>query len=259
MANKHEGLSVITGASSGIGAALALELAGPGQSLVLFGRDESRLEQVAQQCTAKGAHCFSYAVDITDRTAMARAMDEVRRQGKIHTFIANAGVLGGRPEDGLIEDAQTAHRVIDTNLTAAIDTLHMVLPGMIERGSGRILMVASIAAIAPLPDAPAYSASKAGLLSYGLALRDALLGTGIMVCVTCPGYVRTRMTDIHLGWRPGEISAQDAARKMVRAMERGKGLSGFPFSMYWAARIGCLVPAWLRRRIMNSYRFHVAD
>lgn len=259
MTREARKLTVITGASSGIGAALALELAAKGHDLVLFGRNEIRLQQTAQQCATKGAYCLVHGVDITDRPAMARVMDEIRAHGTIEIFVANAGILGGRPENGIVEDAQTAHSVLDTNLTAAIDALHLVLPGMIERGSGRILMVASIAALAPLADAPAYSASKAGLLSYGLALNDALTGTGVSVSVTCPGYVRTGMSDIHLGWRPGEISAQDAARKMVLSMERQRGLSGFPFSMYWLARLGCLAPSWLQRRIMKSYRFHVRD
>lgn len=248
-------LTVITGASSGIGAALARRLARPGARLALIGRNAERLDGVAQDCRAKGAHCVTGALDVCDRPALKAFLD--RLDGPVGLFIANAGILDGRHEGETVESGAAAHRVLDTNLLAAVDALHMVLPAMRARRQGRLLLIASLAAFAPLPDAPAYSAAKAGLLSYGLALREALRGEGISVCVACPGYVTSAMSAQHLGHRPGEITAEDAAARILSALERDTAVSGFPFTLYWSSRLSLLVPAFIRRLGMKGLRFRV--
>ncbi len=196
-------------------------------------------------------------MDLRDRAALAAFLADVERLGPIHMFISNAGILDGRRDGAPVEGGAAAHRVLDINLLAAIDAVHLVLPAMQARRHGRLLFIASLAAFAPLPDAPAYSAAKAGLLSYGLALREALRGHGIAVCVACPGYVTTGMSDQHLGHRPGEISADDAAARILRALDRDRAISGFPFGLYWVSRLSLLAPAWIRRLGMRGLRFHV--
>jgi short-subunit dehydrogenase len=117
--------------------------------------------------------------------------------------------------------------------------------------------VASLASLVPLPDAPAYSASKAGLLSYGLALRDAVAAEGIRVVVACPGFVATSMSNQHLGPRPGEISAEQAAHHILDGLQRNKPMIGFPFIPFWLSRLSLLVPETIRRRGVKDTRFSV--
>ncbi|MGD9883750.1 MAG: SDR family NAD(P)-dependent oxidoreductase [Reyranella sp.] len=247
----------ITGASSGIGAALARRLAGPGSSLALIGRDAVRLERVAGECRSRGASCRVGRFDVRDTGPLSSFLDSFDREQPIDTFISNAGILDGRHANQVVEGGDAARRVLEINLLAAVDAVNAVLPGMRRRGRGGIVLVASLAALVPLPDAPAYSASKAGLLSYGLALRDALVGENIKVVVACPGYVSTAMADVHIGSRPGEISADAAAALILRGLGRDQPVIGFPTGPFWVTRFSLLVPEFLRRRGMSGPRFHV--
>ena len=248
---------VITGASSGIGAALARSLAAPGRTLALLGRNTERLEAVASACHAKGATCRIASLDVTDTDRLSTFLEGVERDSSIDLVIANAGLLDGRTADETVERGSVARRVLETNLLATVDIVHLVLPAMQRRGRGSIVLVASLAALVPLPDAPAYSASKAGLLSYGLALRDAVAAAGIRVVVACPGFVATAMAGRHLGPRPGEISADDAAEKILAGLGRNRAMIGFPLVPFWLSRLSLLVPEAIRRRGMRNTRFHV--
>lgn len=248
---------VITGASSGIGAALARTLAMPGRTLTLLGRDTGRLESVATACRAKGATCRIWSLDLLDTARLSTIVDEVGREAPIDLLIANAGILDGRSADDTVESGSAARRVLETNLLATVDLVHLVLPAMRRHGRGSIVLVSSLASLVPLPDAPAYSASKAGLLSYGLALRDAVAAEGIRVVVACPGFVATAMGDRHLGPRPGEISAEDAAERIMAGLQRNKAMIGFPLVPFWLSRLSLLVPEAIRRRGMRDTRFHV--
>ena len=244
----------ITGASSGIGAALARQLAASDSDLALIGRDAARLEAVAVDCRTRGAACRTAALDVRDNAALAAFVGN----SPIDLLILNAGILDGRHAGQTVEDGETAHRVLQTNLIAAIDALHLVLPGMRSRRSGEIVLVSSLAALVPLTDAPAYSASKAGLLFYGLALREAVAADGIKVVVACPGYVATAMADIHIGARPGEIAAEDAAARILEGLRRNRATIGFPFVPFWLTRLCLLMPEALRRRLERGTRFHVS-
>lgn len=248
---------LITGASSGIGAALAQRLASPGRQLALLGRNSERLEAVASTCRAQGATCRTATIDIQDRQALAGFVRETNERSAIDLLIANAGILDGRHGSQTIEDGAVARRVLETNLLAALDVVHLVLPGMQARREGAIVLVASLASFVPLPDAPAYSASKAGLLSYGIALRDAVFREGVRVSVACPGFVATAMARVHAGPRPGEISAGKAAAIIIRGIEKNTGIIGFPLTPFWLSRLTLLVPEWVRRRGMRATRFHV--
>jgi short-subunit dehydrogenase len=248
---------VITGASSGIGAALARSLAAPGRTLALLGRNTERLDAAAAACRAKGATCRIATLDVSDISGISSFIDEIGREAPIDLLIANAGILDGRAADETVERGGVARRVLETNLLATVDIVHLVLPAMQRNRHGSIVLVASLASLVPLPDAPAYSASKAGLLSYGLALRDAVAAEGIQVVVACPGFVATAMADKHLGPRPGEISADDAAARILTGLRRNKGMIGFPLMPFWLSRLSLLVPEAIRRRGMKDTRFHV--
>jgi short-subunit dehydrogenase len=253
---KGEGrTALVTGASSGIGAEIARQLAGDGWHLVLVGRDIARLTAVAKDCASlNNGHAQPVALDIRDEAAFGALVAEMR---VIDLFVSNAGILDGRREGEALETAQVAREVMDINLLSAVASLHCVLQAMRARGKGNIVLVASLAAYTPLADAPAYSASKSGLLAYGLAVREALRDEGISMTVACPGYVATPMGSIHRGRRPGEISAQTAARKILKAALSGRATVGFPTPLYEMARMSSLMPAWLTRMFTARLRFHV--
>lgn len=247
----------ITGASSGIGAAIATAIARPGRVLRLIGRDAGRLETVAGACRALGADCLGTSLDVREPAAAAflQALD---LEHPVDLLVLNAGILDGRHAGESVEDGPTARSVLEINLLAALANLHAVLPGMRRRRRGTILIVASLAAFVPLADAPAYSASKAALVSYGLALREALQDDGIKVVVACPGFVATAMTRAHIGHRPGEITAEAAALTILDGLRRNTALVGFPRSAFWLSRLALFAPEWFRYRRMKATRFHVA-
>jgi short-subunit dehydrogenase len=248
---------VITGASSGIGAAFAKALAAPGRTLALLGRDTARLEQVATDCRGKGAACKIASIDVLDRDAMAAFFDAFERVHGIDLLVSNAGIMLGRPRNDAVESRQDAAALLRTNVMAAIDAVHLALPGMQRRGRGEIVLMGSLAGLSPLPDAPAYSASKAALLSYGLALREAVRTEGITVVVACPGYVATPLLARHRGARPGEVSPEAAVAHILRGLDRNRGMIGFPFWLFWLSRVALLSPEPLRRLVMRCFRFHM--
>ncbi len=248
---------VITGASSGIGAALARFYARPGVTIGLIGRDPARLSAVAAEITALGAVVQEGLLDLRDRPALTEFLTDFDAAHPIDLLMANAGVLDGRRADGTIEDADAARRVIEINLLGAIDTLHAVLPGMRRRDRGHIVLISSLAALSPVTDAPAYSASKAGMLSYGRALRAALVDEKVRVSVACPGYVTSAMTDSHIGNHPGKISAEAAARLIAAGIARNKPVIGFPRPLYMLSLITPFVPEAINRIATRGIRFHV--
>jgi short-subunit dehydrogenase len=189
---------------------------------------------------------------------MTALLGEFDAAHPIDLLVANAGILDGRHADQVVEDRQAAREVLETNLLATIDVIHAVLGGMLERRAGDIVLVSSLAAFAPLADAPAYSASKAGLVSYGLGLRDAVASEGIRVTVACPGFVSTNMAGTHIGPRPEEMSADDAAIRILDGWARNKAVIGFPTVPYWFTRLCLLLPESIRRSGLGKTRFHVA-
>jgi short-subunit dehydrogenase len=249
---------VITGASSGIGAALARHYAAPGVVIGVVGRDVTRLSAVAAEIAASGASAVQGVFDLRDRVALAAFLNSFEAVHPIDLLIANAGVLDGRRAEGEIETADMARAVIEINLLGALDTVHGVLGFMRARRRGSIVMVASLAALSPLPDAPAYSASKAGLLSYGRALRIAAAADGVGVSVVCPGYVTSRMTQTHIGEHPMEIDAEKAARLIAAGVARGKAVIGFPLPLYVVSLLSVLFPEFVVKLATRGIRFHVA-
>jgi short-subunit dehydrogenase len=248
---------VISGASSGIGAALALRYAREGCRLGLLGRSEQRLAEVAEACKALGATAETARIDIRDRAAMAAWLGAFDGRSPIDLLIANAGVMAGTAPDGAFEEAEASFEVFSANMLGIVNLVHPILPRMIERKRGQIAIMSSIAAFVPLPDAPSYSASKAAALNYGLSLRAALLPNGIKVSVICPGYVTTPMSRQEIGSKPFEMTAGRAAETIVAALERNRAVIVFPKGFGLATRMLGLLPEPLRRRLNNFFRFRV--
>jgi short-subunit dehydrogenase len=250
---------VITGASSGIGESLALRYARDGGRLGLLGRSEARLGRVAAECRRLGADVESGSVDVRARAEMFTWLERFDAAHPVDLLFANAGVMAGRPADGIMETPNASHALVETNVLGTLNTIQPLLPRMMARRSGQIAIVSSIAGFIPLPDAPSYGASKAATLSYGLALRALLDEHGIKVSVICPGYVHTPMMDQESGPKPSAMEPAAAVDLIVRGLARNKPVITFPFLFSLMTRIGGMLPDRLRRRTQQPYRFTVAE
>jgi short-subunit dehydrogenase len=248
---------VITGASSGIGKALALCYARGGTVLGLLGRDAGRLAKIASECRGLGATVSIDALDVRSRADMAQWLHDFDDLTPIDLLIANAGVMAGRAADADLEDASFSHDVMEINVLGVLNSVQPILPRMLARGRGQIGIVSSIAGFIPLPDAPSYSASKAAVLNYGLGLRAAVHDSGIGVSVICPGYVNTPMMDQESGAKPFAMTAKAAADLIARGLQRNRPIIAFPFLFALITRIGGLLPDTVRRWTMRPYRFSV--
>jgi short-subunit dehydrogenase len=248
---------VITGASSGIGEALALRYAREGMRLGLLGRSRERLDRVAAECRRLGAEVHTATIDVRARQEIRVWLEEFDSTVPVDMLIANAGVLTGTTPDGGIEPPDESHALIETNLLGVLNVVHPLLPRMTSRGDGQIGIVGSLAGFLPLPDAPSYCASKTAVLAYGLALRGFLRERGIRISVICPGYVTTPMTRGESGWRPFEMSAGRAAELICRGLARDRPIIAFPFPLALLSRIGGMLPDGLRQWTSKPFRFTV--
>jgi len=233
---------LITGASSGIGEALALAYAAPGVTLALSGRDRARLAAVADACRAKGAAVEARAVDVTDRAVMEAWLEDADARAPLDLVIANAGISGGTRGKG--EGPHQTRRIFDINVTGLLNTVLPAIGPMQRRGGGQIALMSSVASFRGMPSAPSYSASKAAVRAYGEALRGALGASGVRVSVICPGFVRSRITDANPFPMPLLMDADRAARIIRRGLARDRARIAFPFPTYVAAwLLGALPPA----------------
>ncbi len=249
---------VISGASRGLGAALARRFAAPGMRLLLLARSAAALEGVAADCRAAGAVAVAVAIDVTDAAAVATALAVFEAAGPVDLVIANAGTSAGRAPDGTPEDGAAAARQVMVNLVGAINLVSPLLPGMRARGAGQVALVASIAGFRGLPDFPAYCASKAGLIVWGDGLRAAERAHGIRVTVVTPGFFRSAMGDRFHGARPFLLETEAAAAKVHRALLLGVPRLGFPWPMALGMRLLGLLPAWLGDPAVRLMRFRVS-
>ena len=250
---------VISGASRGLGAALAEALAGPGVALHLLARDAAGLEAVAGRCRALGAEVFLAVLDVVDAEAMAatvRGWDAVRPVG---LAIANAGTSAGTGLDGAPEGHRAALRQVRVNLEGAMNLVEPLLPGMVARGAGQVLLVGSVMGFLGAPDAPAYAASKAGVWAYGEALRAAHGPAGVRVTVAAPGFFASAMSARVQGRRAGgEVSAAAMAARLLGAVARGRGRVVSPWWLGAVLRAVALLPPGLADRLVRLVRFRVA-
>ena len=220
---------LITGASSGIGEALALECAKRGDALFICGRDRGRLDGVAERCRALGAKSVrAEIVDVTDEAAVRAWLERCDAIAPLERVFSNAGVGTG------VEDEPNVRRTWVTNVGG---NLNVVLPAIelfrrdVPRARKQILITASIAGYGPLATCPAYSGTKAAMKTWALALRGMLRKEGISVCAICPGFVRSRITDRNTCPMPFFMEADKAARVILARADRDVGLIAFPWPM----------------------------
>lgn len=220
---------LITGASSGIGAALAKLYARRQIQLYLTGRNEERLEAVAKTCRQRGASVVTSLIDVTESSALSSWIHDIDRKTPIDLVIANAGISAGTSGHG--ENWAQVEAIFRTNIDGVLNTIQPIIPHMKQRGRGQVALVASLAGIRGLPSSPAYSASKACVRVYGEGLRGYLKQFGIRVNVISPGFIRTPMTDVNNYRMPGMMSATRAAKIIQKGLMKDKPSITFPWYM----------------------------
>jgi short-subunit dehydrogenase len=219
---------VITGASSGIGRALAAEYARRGATLGLIARRAELLRELASDLKVQTA---LYALDVRDATGLARSADDFRtRFGSPDVVIANAGVSAGTSTERS-EDRTVFQEILDVNVMGMMNTFQAFLPGMRAAGSGTLVGIASVAGFRGIPGSGAYSASKAAAIAYLESLRVEIRGSGVSVVTISPGYIATPLTDHNPYPMPFIIPANVAARRMADAIARRKRHVVIPWQM----------------------------
>jgi short-subunit dehydrogenase len=243
---------LITGASSGIGAALARAYARPGVTLALTGRNAERLDAVADACRAAGAALRSELLDVADEGAMRAWIEAIDRQQPLDLVIANAGMTGGFMSAGEGESPADVHRMMSINFEGVCNTIHPVIPAMRRRRCGHLALMSSLAALRGMPYSPAYCASKAAVKTYGDALRTRLRPEGIEVSVILAGFVDTRLSRHVSGPKPLQMAPERAARIIRNGLSRGHSTIAFPYSLYVGTRILAALPTAWTDRLLNA-------
>jgi short-subunit dehydrogenase len=241
---------VITGASSGIGEALALDYAEPGVALALSGRDGGRLQSVADVCRAKGATVESSPIDVVDRAALSAWLAKFDDAHPVDLLIANAGISIDKDNSSL-DDFSIVRRTLAVNVDGVLNTVEPLVGRMMERKSGQIAMVASLAGFFGLPYSASYNASKAYVRVWGESLRFVLKKSGIGVSVICPGFVVSRMTANAPFKMPFLMSAARASSIIRRGLTRNRARIAFPLGTRAGVWLGCLLPASWTERLLS--------
>ena len=246
---------LITGASSGIGKGVALEIAARGAHLGLLARREELLNEIVDEARAKGVKAIAVAADVRDAKAVREAADRVRDElGPIDMLIANAGI--GTTDHALRLTPEHAANVININVLGAINSVSAVLPEMVERKRGRLVAISSLAAYRGLAKSAAYCASKAALSSYFESLRIDLRDSGVGVTIIYPGFIKTPLTSGRAAKMPYLMELDVGVKKIVSAIEREKKSYAFPWQLATIVRAGLIMPTamydWIAAR--NSFR-----
>jgi len=235
---------VITGASSGIGEALARHYAADGVVLGLISRRKVGTDALPGQIV-------SYSLDVTDAPALAAAaQDFIRRFGAPDLVIANAGIASGT--DGTdLRDVAKLKKLLDVNVAGLAATFAAFAPAMREAGRGTLAGIASVAGFRGLAGNGAYCASKSAAITWMESLRAELYGSGVAVVCVCPGYIDTPMTQVNRFRMPFLLSADEAARRIARAIAGKRRLAVIPWQMALASLALRAMPGWLYDRLAS--------
>ncbi|MDM7922805.1 MAG: SDR family NAD(P)-dependent oxidoreductase [Pyrinomonadaceae bacterium] len=245
----------LTGASSGIGEGLAVAFAKKGAILGLLARRKELLDDLADRCRAVDATVRVFPADVTDEQAVFEAADELRSEfGHIDVMIANAGIGGNNEETRKLLPA-AVKKVIDTNLIGAVNSVHAVLPQMVERGEGQLVAISSLAGFRGLPRSAAYCASKAGMTAFFESIRLDVQHKGVAVTIIQPGFIKTPLTSGREAKMPFIMELEDSIPYFLRAIERKKKFAAFPWQLATFVRAGRIFPAWLYDRIAGRARY----
>lgn len=233
---------IITGASEGLGEALARQFSAPNTIIGLIARRATALSRIAESLSGP---YFIHAADVRDSAALQQCAENFSAlHGIPDIVIANAGISIGTLT-GAAEDTQTFRDVFDTNVIGLMNTFQPYIAAMHKRGSGVLVGIASVAGYRGLPGAGAYSASKAAVINYLESLRVELRGSGITVITICPGYIVTAMTAHNPYRMPFIMTAEGAARKIAAIIARHQVYAVIPWQMAVIARLMRVLPRWI--------------
>ncbi len=246
---------LITGASSGIGEALALEMASKGAVLGLLARRKEQIDDLAVRCEDAGGSARAFAADVREYADVRAAADALRSEfGHIDTLIANAGIGGNTAATRDLEP-EAVRLVLDTNLMGAVNSVHAVLPEMLERGSGHLVAISSLAGFRGLPRSAAYCASKAGMTAFFESVRLDAEPRGVDVTIIQPGFIKTPLTSGREAQMPYIMELEDSVKHFMRAIERRKPFAAFPWQLATTVRAARFFPVWLYDRIARRARY----
>ena len=245
---------LITGASAGIGRALAINLARHGASVGLLARRGEVLQEIVDEIAADGGRALALPADVTQSDEVRSAVDELRKEfGPIDLLVANAGISINTFVPDLCE--KKIAELINVNVIGVVNSVAAVLPEMVRQGSGHLVVNSSLAAYRGLPKSAAYCASKAAISSFFEALRIDLKGSGVDVSIIHPGFVKTQLIS-NIRRTPYLMEVDYAVQKIVQAIEKRKKGYAFPWQLATLARACKLLPIpmydWFAAR--NSFR-----
>jgi len=246
-----ERIILITGASGGIGSALARTYARPGVALLLWGRDATRLEEAAAACRAKGAECHVERFDLRDLGALAARLAAADAATPIDIAIFNAGLGGTAPAGAVAETPEASRAVADVNFVAPVTGANAMAAVMAKRGRGQIVLIGSIAESFPLPMAPTYAATKAGLRMFAEALGMRLARHGVSVTLVSPGFIDTAMSRQVTEPKPFLMSADKAAAIIARGIERKARTIVLPWQFAVIRGVAGLLPRAILRGVLS--------
>ncbi len=246
---------MITGASSGIGRGLAVELSRRGAGVGLVARRADTLTEVVNEIAVAKGKALAVPADVTNAESVRAAADKLRSEfGHIDLLIANAGV--GSTVDAAELQGNTVAGVINVNVLGAANSVSAVVPEMVKRGSGHLVVISSLAAYRGLPKSAAYCASKAAVSAFFESLRLDLQPRGIDVTIIHPGFIKTPLTAGRHAQMPFLMELDDAVAKIISAIEKRKKSYAFPWQLATVVRAGMIMPNfmydWISRR--NSFR-----
>lgn len=241
--NSNKKTILITGASSGLGAALAIQYASTNCRLFLFGRCEERLNKIQQICKELKAETKIIVSDVCDKSHMNKEITKICEEFGVDIIIACAGVSAGTLNG--VESTEQIEKIFDTNLQGTLNTVIPALKFMVESKKGTIVLLSSMAGLIGLASSPSYSASKAAVKVFGDGLRAYLKQFNVKLCVCIPGYIDTPMTQVNKFPMPFKISAQVAAKLIIKDIERAKPIIAFPLIMYVMLKVASLLPSFI--------------
>jgi short-subunit dehydrogenase len=221
----------------------------------LVARREDMLKDLASRCEDAGGTARVFVVDVTYADAIQDAADKLREDfGHIDILIANAGIGGNNRETRELRP-DAVKKVIDINLLGAANSVHAVLPQMLERGGGHLVAISSLAGFRGLPKSAAYSASKAGMTAFFESVRLDVQSRGIDVTIIQPGFIKTPLTSGRENKMPFIMELDDAIPLFIRAIEKKKKFAAFPWQLATIVRAGRIFPAWLYDRVAGGARY----
>lgn len=231
----------LVGASEGLGRALAHRMSRAGAELVVSARNADRLEELVRELPGKAR---AVAVDVSSRESVENAAAEV---GEVDGLVYLAGVYW--PMTAQEWEPEQAEAMADINFTGAVRTVGAVIPAMVRRGRGHVVLTGSLSGFRGLPGAIGYGASKAGVMSLAESMRADLRGSGIEVQLANPGFIKTRLTDKNAFRMPFLMTPEEAADAMFRLMEGRAFKKSFPFAFGLMFRASQFLPDWAYYRL----------